>query len=73
MLGPHKAQCHTVTFDNGKEFAGHEAIAVHLQAAVDFAHPYHSWERGVNEKAVSSNKRNNARHIRAILFSKWDY
>lgn len=49
MLGPHKAQCHTITFDNGKEFAGHETIAAHLQAAVYFAHPYHSWERGLNE------------------------
>ena len=49
MLGPYKDQCHTITFDNGKEFAGHETIAAHLQAAVYFAHPYHSWERGLNE------------------------
>ncbi|NMM39017.1 MAG: IS30 family transposase [Glaciimonas sp.] len=49
MLGPHKAQCHTITFDNGREFAGHETIAAHLQAAVYFAPPYHSWERGLNE------------------------
>lgn len=49
MLGPYQDQCHTITFDNGKEFAGHETIAAHLQAAVYFAHPYHSWERGLNE------------------------
>jgi IS30 family transposase len=49
LLTPHKEQCHTITFDNGREFAGHESIAAHLQAAVYFAHPYHSWERGVNE------------------------
>ena len=49
LLTPHKETCHTITFDNGKEFAGHEAITAHLQAAVYFAHPYHSWERGLNE------------------------
>ena len=49
LLKPHKAQCHTITFDNGTEFAGHATIAAQLQAAVYFAHPYHSWERGLNE------------------------
>lgn len=39
----------TVTADNGKEFAGHESIAGQLDAAVYFAHPYCSWERGLNE------------------------
>jgi len=38
-----------VTFDNGKEFAEHEAIASELKADIYFAHPYHSWERGLNE------------------------
>jgi transposase, IS30 family len=49
MLRPHKAQCLTLTFDNGKEFAEHALIAKALQAKVYFAHPYHSWERGLNE------------------------
>lgn len=49
LLQPHKDRCHTITFDNGKEFAEHELIATHLEAKVYFAHPYHSWERGVNE------------------------
>ena len=49
LLAPHKDKCHTITFDNGKEFARHADIAAHLQAAVYFAHPYHSWERGLNE------------------------
>ena len=40
---------HTITADNGKEFAGHEEIAVALNAKVYFAHPYSSWERGLNE------------------------
>lgn len=49
LLRPHKAQCKTLTFDNGKEFAQHEFIAQCLQARVYFAHPYCSWERGLNE------------------------
>ncbi len=39
----------TQTFDNGREFAGHQAIASRLKLAVYFAHPYSSWERGTNE------------------------
>ena len=49
LLRPHKSQCKTLTFDNGKEFAEHEFIAQCLQAKVYFAHPYCSWERGLNE------------------------
>lgn len=51
LLGQHKDQCHTITFDNGKEFAEHEEIAAKLQASIYFAHPYHSWERGLNENS----------------------
>ena len=40
---------HTITADNGKEFAYHEKITKALGAQVYFAHPYHSWERGLNE------------------------
>ncbi len=40
---------HTITCDNGKEFADHEKIATELQTDVFFAHPYSSWERGTNE------------------------
>ena len=39
----------TITFDNGKEFAGHERIAAELGCQCYFAKPYHSWERGLNE------------------------
>lgn len=39
----------SLTFDNGKEFAGHEKISKKLKMDVFFAHPYHSWERGTNE------------------------
>lgn len=40
---------HTITFDNGKEFAAHQDIAVALKAKIFFATPYHAWERGLNE------------------------
>ncbi len=39
----------TITFDNGKEFAHHEILSNKLGAAIYFAHPYSSWERGLNE------------------------
>jgi len=48
-LTPHKNQVHTLTYDNGREFSDHEGIANDLEAQVYFAHPYASWERGVNE------------------------
>ena len=49
LLTPHRHVCHTLTFDNGLEFAMHGDMTAHLQADVYFAHPYHSWERGLNE------------------------
>ena len=49
VLQPLSAQVHTLTYDNGKEFAYHMEIAKVLKANGYFAHPYHSWERGLNE------------------------
>jgi IS30 family transposase len=40
---------HTITSDNGREFAQHQSIAQDLKATFYFAHPYASWERGLNE------------------------
>lgn len=48
-LMPLKDIVHTLTADNGKEFAMHKKIASSLDAKVYFAHPYSSWERGLNE------------------------
>ena len=48
-LAPHKDRVHTLTYDNGREFADHEGMAADLEARVYFAHPYASWERGRNE------------------------
>ncbi len=39
----------TITSDNGREFAQHQQVAAHLSADFYFAHPYSSWERGLNE------------------------
>jgi len=49
LLRPLAAKVHTITVDNGKEFCQHEQIAASLQARIYFAHPYASWERGLNE------------------------
>ena len=48
-LGPDRNFVHTLTADNGKEFAYHEEVACALEADFFFAKPYHSWERGLNE------------------------
>lgn len=39
----------TITFDNGKEFSGHEKITKQFGAICYFARPYHSSDRGINE------------------------
>jgi IS30 family transposase len=44
-----KDYLHTITSDNGKEFAAHQEIANALQIDFYFANPYASWERGLNE------------------------
>lgn len=48
-LMPFKDKVKTITFDNGLEFAHHHKIAKQLETAIYFAHPYASWERGINE------------------------
>ncbi|MDR3441476.1 MAG: IS30 family transposase [Legionella sp.] len=49
LLSPLKSHVLTITSDNGTEFAQHQWIAENLEASIFFAHPYHSWERGLNE------------------------
>jgi len=49
LLEPYHLKTLTITFDNGREFAGHQEIAKELDTEVFFAHPYASWERGTNE------------------------
>jgi IS30 family transposase len=49
LLAPYKQLVHSITSDNGTEFARHEYIAKKLNAKFYFAHPYSAWERGLNE------------------------
>lgn len=49
LLKPFKGKVHTITSDNGKEFADHQVVSKELEVDFYFAHPYASWERGTNE------------------------
>jgi len=49
LLLPISDRLHTITADNGKEFAEHERVAHELQVDFYFAHPNSAWERGANE------------------------
>ena len=49
LLHPIADRTHTITGDNGKEFAEHQHIAQDLDVDFFFAHPYAAWERGANE------------------------
>ena len=49
LLKPLASWVRTLTADNGREFAGHQQIAKAIKADFYFAHPFASWERGLNE------------------------
>jgi IS30 family transposase len=49
-LAPYRGWVQTITSDNGKEFSGHQKVTESLHAGFYFATPYHSWERGLNER-----------------------
>lgn len=49
LLAPYTKGVFTITADNGKEFAQHNLIAKELKSKFYFSHPYHAWERGLNE------------------------
>ena len=40
---------HSLTLDNGREFARPVELERRLSVQIFFAHPYHAWERGTNE------------------------
>lgn len=48
-LYPIRQRVHTLTWDNGSEFAGHAIIDIVLEATSYFADPYSAWQRGCNE------------------------
>jgi len=49
LLSPLADRVHSLTSDNGTEFARHQEIAQRLNLDFYFAHPYSAWERGTNE------------------------
>ena len=49
LLHPFKKKVHTITTDNGLEFAQHKTIAKALKCDYYFCDPYSSWQRGLNE------------------------
>lgn len=49
IMSPLKDKIHTITSDNGLEFANHKNISQALKYEHYFCHPYSSWERGLNE------------------------
>ncbi len=49
MLLPYKNYVHSITSDNGTEFAEHRKISQKLESQFFFCNPYSSWERGLSE------------------------
>ncbi|MCD4834874.1 MAG: IS30 family transposase [Bacteroidales bacterium] len=49
LMMPFKDLVLSITSDNGTEFTMHKYISKKLGALFYFAHPYSSWERGLNE------------------------
>lgn len=49
LMKPIKEHTLTITSDNGKEFSYHQEISRTLDTDFYFAHPYQSWQRGLNE------------------------
>ena len=56
---------HTITFDNGSEFAEHQRILKKLKTNIYFARPYKSSDRGLNEHTNGL--------IRQFLPKKFDF
>jgi len=49
LLTAYKSNVHTITSDNGTEFADHEKISKLLKTSFFFTNPYSSWEKGLVE------------------------
>jgi len=65
----------TMTFDNGKEFAGFKELEKSLSMPSYFANAYHSWERKTNENTNGLlrqffPKGTDFRHVSQWLFDK---
>ena len=55
-MAPNRDKVKNLTYDNGKEFAKHLFIDDVLGSQGYFAHPYNSWERGLNENTNGLNR-----------------
>ena len=64
-LMAYKNYVHTITGDNGTEFADHENIAKMLKTCFFFTHPYSSWEKVAVE--------NNNKLVRQYIPKKTDF
>jgi len=51
-LKSEKTHLNAITFDNGNELAYYAHLKAALGADNYFTHPYHSWERGLNENHI---------------------
>jgi len=51
LLEPISSRVFTLTSDNGQEFARPQEMATALQADFYLAHPYSSWQRGLNQNS----------------------
>lgn len=60
-----KLSVYSITFDNGKEFAKHQELAMKLKTDIYFARPYKSCDRGLNEHTNGL--------IRQFLLKKLDF
>ena len=49
LLAAYSNHVHSITGDNGTEFADHQTIAKLLKTQFFFTHPYSSWEKGLIE------------------------
>ncbi len=50
MLLPYKEHVHTITADNGTEFADYQTLAKKLNTQIYFSHPDSSWGKGVDRE-----------------------
>lgn len=66
---PFSALVHTITVDNGKEFANHVSWAEALDAMVFFARPYHFSERGLCESTNGLVRRQFSKGMSFSVFS----
>ena len=72
LLLPYKKYIHSITSDNGSEFAEHEFIARKLGIKFYFAHPYSSWERGLNKNTNGLIRQYIPKGVSFDQFSKLD-